>query len=160
MFHGLPIVTHDLLGLARDVILVLPAADMAVEAARLYPCRFEKRRLRARRGNQNIGALYGFLRIRIGGGKTDVREEGPHLVQESLLFVVVLGGDPALLDGRNRRLQCDEVHLRLLARPDEADALGVTPGEMLRGDRTHRADTQVRAERSVHERDREASLDL
>src|SRR5918993_738085 len=160
VLHRLPVVAHDLLALPGHRILVLPAADVAVEGARLHPGGLEQGRLGAGRGDQDVGLLHCPGAVGAGRHQLHAGDQRRQLPDELLLLLGRPGRDPALGQGRAGRLHGQQVHLGLLAAADEADHPGVSGREVPGCQGPHRPDPDVGGQRPLEHRDREPPVDL
>src|SRR5918993_2421480 len=115
VLHRLPVVAHDLLALPGHRVLVLPAADVAVEGARLHPGGLEQGRLGAGRGDQDVGLLHGPGAVGAGRHQLHAGDQRGELADELLLL---LGGprrEPPPGPGPGGRLPGRQGDLWLLA---------------------------------------------
>src|ERR671912_2198901 len=115
VLHRLPVVAHDLLALPGHRVLVLPAADVAVEGSRLHPGGLEQGRLGAGRGDQDVGLLHGPGAVGAGRHQLHAGDQRGELADELLLL---LGGprrEPPPGPGPGGRLPGRQGDLWLLA---------------------------------------------
>ena len=156
----LPVVADDLVALLGDGILVLPAADVAVEGAGLHPCGFQQWRLGAGGGDDDVGAVDAASPGRSRPDEFHLREDRRHLRDELLFLLGGLGADPAVLELGRAVFIAMRCILACSPAPMNPIDSASSAGEVFRRDSAHRADAHVRAERAFHDGDRKAVFDL
>jgi len=137
VLNGLLIIANDFICHLHHSIFIFPTADVAVECTLLDPGSLQQGSLCAGSGDDDITAFYGILQNGMAGDDGHVGNQRSHLLNEALLFVIVLGGDLTDLQTRTDGLHAQQVHLCLLTGTDEADGFGIFPGKRFRCGSAH-----------------------